>query len=883
MSYDPPSLRVAQELVSQPGANTLPLHACIFAPRYGLHRYSEEDEQALLGAYDPATGIAATDWPDTVGGVIDVATAVVRVKDAVLRYLQAIVDGSAGPTVGLVDVNKIRFPTLVFKTGNGYTRTVSLGNRDVAVGDYIKVDNGAIEILTKVLGLEADVVAAAVAATAAASGNTASQTQSESIVTNFASGLITGSADASSFSGLIAGFVTETYVCTVIESDGTLEGSKVRIDSLSGLDDVASQDLSASGVPTACGALGAAFTLVDTTYSSSSSSSSSSSTPLIDVGDTFTVSVAQDYTTPVLTSGGTYIGSQDTTYVVTILSGGIVGTDAVSIQVTTTNGIDGSIPKTFSVGGVVTIGNLGVTMTFSALTQLVTGDTFTVACTATAAGAYRTVITASDLTGMTGNDVLTCDFGLYKDIILSTVYWVGTEDDIAIAAAAEYDDNLLGLGEQAYPLLAGDVYVDYRELITAGANVLASLTDVLDIEAAVGPISALNPLALMLWASLTGSAGTAVYYVQTSGNSLQDYMDAAGVVSPHRTPWSFVPYSVAKATLQALETLVNADSAEERAIFRKLYAGIDQDRTIVQYTKQGGNDLLATLSGTTLTCSTALFSTQGIVPGDFVRINYRLNSQGVMIYDTYTVDSVTSNTVLELTTAATLPIVIASKMEVWRTLSLQLYAEAIADQAEEFTNRRVSLTWCQKLTILEEEDISRAYLAAFIAGVRSANAPHQPLSRVPLSGISIEDVTPFTDPQLDVIAGAGTWIVIKDLDGTIYTRHQLTTDMSDVSHREDSVTSNVDSLCRDFRESVKDLYGRGNVSTAMLELIRSRIYSKKSAILARDFDDIIGPQIQNLTITKLYIDPVNRDWVWCVMDMDVPEPMNHLSLKFRIF
>jgi hypothetical protein len=48
MTYSPPALLIEQELVSVPAANSLPLHACILAPRYGLHRFGVEGEEACM-------------------------------------------------------------------------------------------------------------------------------------------------------------------------------------------------------------------------------------------------------------------------------------------------------------------------------------------------------------------------------------------------------------------------------------------------------------------------------------------------------------------------------------------------------------------------------------------------------------------------------------------------------------------------------------------------------------------------------------------------------------------------------------------------------------------------------------------------------------------
>ena len=135
---------------------------------------------------------------------------------------------------------------------------------------------------------------------------------------------------------------------------------------------------------------------------------------------------------------------------------------------------------------------------------------------------------------------------------------------------------------------------------------------------------------------------------------------------------------------------------------------------------------------------------------------------------------------------------------------------------------------------------------------------------------------------VNLMAAAGTWLVVKDIEANIVTRHQLTTDMSQLSTQEESISTNLDHICRDFKNAVKDLYGRGNATQAMLELIRSRIYSQKSSIQSRSYPDTLGSQITDLTITKLYIDTVLKDHIYCELDTELPYPLNNLTLKFRL-
>ena len=132
------------------------------------------------------------------------------------------------------------------------------------------------------------------------------------------------------------------------------------------------------------------------------------------------------------------------------------------------------------------------------------------------------------------------------------------------------------------------------------------------------------------------------------------------------------------------------------------------------------------------------------------------------------------------------------------------------------------------------------------------------------------------------MAGSGIWIVRTNLDGEVFTRHQVTTDNDDINMREDTITTNLDHISRDFKSALSDLYGRGNVSNQMIELIRSRVNATASDISGRNYPDTIGPQLQDIEITKLERDPVLRDHVDIVIEPVLPYPLNNLNVYIRV-
>lgn len=886
MAYTPPSLYVEQELVSVPDANTLPLHACILAPRYGLHRYSVEEEQAFLGAYDPDNLNSFTTWPDRVAGsTIDLATSVLKIQDAILQYFNDTVVSDGG-TDGLLEDggNKVRIAAYVFKTANGSDRSGVLGSRDVALGDYVKVVwGGSNELETTVAGLVADIVDMTIGATGAAAGN-APDTNGADTGTVITPGTgtwtsVTVVADETGFKGEKYGHTEEVYTLTVTAAPtNKFDGGVTFSVAAQNGDDDGTLTIGAGddATPVALGAYGALVTFDWDNVGDPED---------IQVGDVVTVTIDTAYTdvSGDLEAAGDYVGTVDTTYVVEIVEGGVVGVDTPKIKAITINGTDAMATTDVTADAANFIGTKGVTLYFATNDQLVKGDKFTIVVTAAGAGPVSTLVLANALTGALDTDTLTVTLGLKDTIDVEDSYWTAAANLITIAAAAQHNGTYLGTS-QNFNILGGDAYIDYRELLATGANVMNSLSDLSQVEDVLGPAVEENPISLMVKSALSGGNGTAVYYIQVATNDVSGYTTAAGIQDFRLEPYSLVPHSTDRAICDAIYDSVQEASSPEKALFRIMMRGVDVDKTSQFYTAtDADDDLLATLVGTTLTGTNTEFITKGIRPGDTISINYQPDNKGGVTYDTYIVDSVTTEDELEVTEAPPSDLTIAVKMEVWRTFTGSEYADAVGAEATHYTDRRVNVIWSDKLTIGGQAGISKAYLAAYMAGLRAAVAPHQPLSNYPLSSVGLEDTLTLTGGQLDQMAAYGIWIVYEDEAGTALSRHQLTTDMQDVRHREQSVTTNADSIVRDMRDAVSDLYGRGNVSDGMLSLISSRILGVAGAISARRFAPQLGPQIQDINIQRLEIDPVNIDRVIAEVDLDLPEPLNRLQLKFRIF
>lgn len=872
MAYTPPSLNIYQNFEQAMSGNTLPLYACVVAPHFGLHRYSVESERAALGAYDVANGNTFTSWPDKVaGGVVDVATAKIYAEDAFLQSLEAALTGGGdvGDGITVANGNKVRSDAYVFKTGNDHDRSAVFGTRDVQLGDPVKIaytdsDAASIELDATVLNIVADVTAAAVGSTSAGASNATTATKVNTVTPGGSySGTVT--ADATLYNGVKYGYKTETYVVTAL-ADGT--AGPVSVVSASGTDDVSSVTVT-NGVAQALGARGATMTITGTLTS----------------GQTWSILVTQAYTARVPSSGGTYTGAQDTTYLVTITSGGTVSSDAVRFSATTLEGGDGITDQLVAAaGGTYAIGAYGPTLAFTNTAyQYNKGDVFLVAVTTEKAEAYKTLTLSKSLPKCTlANDTIVITLGIRDTVELDVVNWTATSADITLVAGAEQTAWYTGAAK-VYPVLEATLYASYRERIYETSQAIGSVTSITDVETLLGPSVPENPLSLGVYQACVGSAGTTVYYIGVESDDVGGYSLALDKLTETLEPYSVIPYDTSVEVRDLVEAFVDARSAADVAMFGIAWYGVDEARTAAFYTAlSDGTSIMATVSGDVLMATGALFGVQGVRPGDSIRIKYRPDGHGNTIYDTLTVDQVLTDETIQLTASLSTPISIAIKMEVWRTATQSELAARIQAWATHHKNRRVRCIWSEDVSALGFENLSKFALACVLAGMRSALAPHQPMTNVNVEGIDLTYQVNFGSTLLNQMAGNGVWLVVKDVSGNIYTRHQVTTDNTDINRREDTITTNLDQICRDFRDGMKDLIGRGNVSDAMLEIIRSRVHSLANSITARPFPDLIGPQLQELKITKLYIDPVARDHVWLELEPTLPYPLNNLSVVFRV-
>lgn len=920
MSYVLPQVLVFQEFQTQPTALQQPLSACIVGPNYELHRYSVAAEKTGIKVTDnyDYTQEVCYNWPNRpVGGEVDTSYTKVYIDNALLKYFHDAIGTDSEIKAVTGYRNRVRSDSVVFKTANGVTRDASL-YRDVTVGDTVRLlaapCGEVVEYQSTVIGFAAEVVAAVVAAATSDANNqgAASASTSHSQTAGSINNVDVDTVNGASYDGLADDAVSEEYTIEVISSStgGDATTGILRVTSASGLDNVSSVVPAAFSSPTTIGTRGLTVTFHN--------SSGSSSTPSVDpddflVGQKWVVSVTQDYTATSETSGGTYSGTTDTTYIVEVTTGA-AWADSPKVTVSTTTGVDVSGPTTVDDGVAFSVGSKGVTLTLTGGTGLVLGDRFYVPVTAEADGAVQTLIFANNLPtefigwcgGSSSIPYPDLDMKLFitKNIEVPAnrtgfaplVNWSQTATQICLKdGIVSYDSNWTSGGVQLpLEVYDGEVYVEHRDLLAASCGVVSSVEESSEVEDSLGTVHPDNPLAFGVYNALLNSNGEAVKYVATCGTDLADWNEALSLLTGRNDVYGLVPLSQDITVLQAFAAHAANESTETNGRWRVAWGSLAAEEVKAVYTEHDDEDpLLATIeddpdtTGTQYTLVTVVdgeLITNGVRAGDVLRAQYVSDGFGNYTYSEYVIDAVVSEEECRLVSGPSAPITVASKVEFHRNLTKQELSDELAQKPGLFASRRFYLVWPDTLGN-GGTTFPGYFLCCALSGLRSGVLPHQGLTNVAILGFDdvSRTVDYFSASQLNDMAESGWWIVTQDPEtGEIYTRHQLSTDVTDLNSKEQNITSNLDSISYVFLSALKEYIGKGNVTNTMLNILRTECQNIIDTYSNTVTVDRLGPQVISGEISKLEVHATLKDRVVIYIDLDLPEPLNNVELHLVV-
>lgn len=919
MAYQVPQVRVFQEVAVAPSsvANTRAAH--ITGPHAWLVRYANAAERLIgsLGTYTGGDELVAS-WPDRpAGATVDQDYTALFAEDGLLEYYTNLIGVGSGVASDADYPNRVRDAATSFAdNGDDYPMSAAMGDRGAKAGDtvYVRGTSGGdeYELWTRIRSFLGDPTAAAVGAAAAVSTNQEATTYLINTATLGLINAVTFFADGSAYDGRIDGVIDETYTITVTSGSvgGDFTTARLRVESDSGLDDDSGVIPAAAGGYTPIGSRGLQIVLDlnETASASSAAEEGGISDEDLAPGQIWSVRVRQAFTPPTATSGGTYVGLETTTYIVEVTKGG-TWAEEPEVSVSTTTGYDAAGPVVVTGPATdVDVGGYGVLIQFDE-TGLRKGDKYTVLATASAEGPLRTIILADDLptalVGATDLDLrlyIKDDFEIdrYRPDDLSIENWTPetTQITVADAVTVAHADWTVDGAVVPLTLASAELFVQYRAWLETYVTSVGSVDTAEEVEDTLGPVVPDNPLAWGVYMAALNSGGARVFFTAVAEPEDDDsWAGALRLTEGVEDIYNVVPLS-SDTTIQDLWAAhANAQSAAAVGNWRATVLAVEVGTVGVVASAANSTDggvILATLaddptvSGTQYTrlsvpAGNAAFETNGVRSGDTVRFLFGVDGAGRTTYTEFTVDEVISEGTLTLLTGHDVAIPVASKVEIWRTYTAADHTTLITSQVSRFNDWRVVMI---ANPTLEGGGYTFAgyFGAAAVAGLRSGAAPHRPLTNVALTGVTGMGTiaAALGGSQLDAVAEQGAWWIYRDRNGNVYNRHGLTTDMSSLGRREESLRSNFDAISRSFRTAYLPYIGQVTVTDQLLSRLKYEFENVAATLTGITYGDL-GPQMigyDNLVIRQ---DAVERDRVTIAADITVPAPLNYLDLYLNLF
>lgn len=166
------------------------------------------------------------------------------------------------------------------------------------------------------------------------------------------------------------------------------------------------------------------------------------------------------------------------------------------------------------------------------------------------------------------------------------------------------------------------------------------------------------------------------------------------------------------------------------------------------------------------------------------------------------------------------------------------------------------------------------YYPCLVVGQIVGEFPEQPLTNLPTTGLeeTYGSSDYYNEAQLNILAEGGTYIMVQsNPNAPIVSRHQLTTDMTQVSKRELSIVKALDYVAKFIRKSMVPYIGRYTITPAFLKLVNSILISI-SLYLTRE------GRIADMKILSVAVDELSPDTIRVTVDIKVKYPVNYIKV-----
>lgn len=173
-------------------------------------------------------------------------------------------------------------------------------------------------------------------------------------------------------------------------------------------------------------------------------------------------------------------------------------------------------------------------------------------------------------------------------------------------------------------------------------------------------------------------------------------------------------------------------------------------------------------------------------------------------------------------------------------------------------------------------------VAAAVAGLRSASAPHAPLSNAELPGIDVVNKYGFTASHYKRLGANGFLRVNVNSQGNTVILRQLTSAAADdVNLDEQSIICNIDSICLNIKNAGTTFVGNSNISDELISLLQIDLYSRLDNYKYYT-STLLGPQLLSGQIQSIFQDSVHKDRIYATISGQPPKPFNQFRITFRM-
>ena len=465
------------------------------------------------------------------------------------------------------------------------------------------------------------------------------------------------------------------------------------------------------------------------------------------------------------------------------------------------------------------------------------------------------------------------------------------------------------------------IYLSYtavrQDVSPASANPgLLKFDDTATLLASLSPVTSDNPLALGLFFALLNAPGA-----QVTGLGV----DEVGADAPFGTVEAFTR---AAEYLEGFEVYAIAPLTHDQTVGQVFKTHVDsmsepaqKGERIVLWSPETPTNSLDTLVGsgtdgdglTTITFDTkvatlaALVQNAGVTPTGTIPVSEGLYLDIASDSKKYSIKSVSGSQIVLRTapgdfasgenddgyyseTALTLPLISETFAVRVRGTALvtptgqadkSAIAETVQALGQTFLNRRFWMTFpdsCAATLSGIEQVINGFYMNAAIAGMISQQPPQQSFTNFPMTGFTrvLGSNDTFSERQLNVMAAGGTYIIVQDSQNApLVSRMALTTDLTSIETRTDSITKVVDFTAKFLRRGIRNFIGRFNITQAFLDSLGSVIQGLIGFLVETGV--LIGGTLNNLIQDEDAPDTVLID-----VTLDVPYPCNYIRLTLIV-